>query len=69
MLFRRNNLPSCSYCVHGTRLGQDEILCIKRGIMSANGKCRSFDYEPTKREPEYAQNLNISAVGEKDFAI
>ena len=69
MLFKQNIHPSCSYCLYGTDLGYNEIACIKRGIMSAVGFCNAFRYEPTKRVPEFAQNVSISRMKEEDFAI
>ena len=32
----------CSCCSHGTSLGHDEVICVKRGIMRSDGVCKSF---------------------------
>jgi hypothetical protein len=69
MLFDRNIEPSCSYCRYGTALGQDEIMCIKRGIMAAHGSCMAFRYEPTKRIPEVSPGFNVSGLSEDDFSL
>jgi len=69
MLFRRNIEPSCAYCGNGMSLGFKEIACSKRGIMSEEGKCTAFRYEPTKRQPEYANNIAPPKVSAEDMSI
>jgi len=69
MLFRRNITPSCAYCKFGMSLGYGEVACSKRGIMSDDGKCGAFRYEPTKRKPEFANSPPASEVTEKDMSI
>jgi hypothetical protein len=71
LLFRRNIDPSCAYCKHGLPIGQSEIACRKRGIMTEEGKCGLFRYEPTKRRPEYMKNMNVNMedISEADFRI
>ena len=69
MLFDRYIEPCCSYCRYSTDLGYNEIICIRRGIMSCSGFCGSFRYEPTKRVPETAPNLQISGLSEDDFTL
>lgn len=69
MLFRTDIEPSCSYCLHGTDIGRDEIACRNRGIMAAGGRCGAFCYEPTKREPEFARSLKIPDMPELDFSL
>jgi hypothetical protein len=55
--------------VFGVNIGQNEIACKKRGIMSVEGDCNAFAYEPTKREPEFAGNLNTKSLSKEDFII
>ena len=69
MLFRRDMDPSCSYCRHGVGIGFGEVACRRCGIMSAHGKCNAFQYDPTKREPDFAIRLNTSELDEGDFAL
>ena len=69
MLFRRNIRPSCSYCRYGAKLGYGEVACPKRGIMAPEGRCNLFRYEPTKREPEYAQETKVTEVSEEELAL
>jgi len=69
LLFSRNIEPSCAYCRYGVSLGYDEVACSKRGIMSEEGKCGAFKYEPTKRKPEYMRPPITPEVSEDDFRI
>jgi len=69
MLFRRDIAPSCSYCQFGTGIGFGEVVCKKRGIMSTDGNCDSFRYEPTKREPEFARSIKTTSVKAEDFSL
>jgi len=69
LLFRRNIAPSCAYCKYGISLGMGEVACNKRGIMSEEGKCTSFRYEPTKRKPEFASNPVAVNISEEDMSL
>ena len=68
-IFNRNIAPSCAYCKHGANLGFNEIACSKLGIMSDEGKCNAFRYEPTKRKPEYAKNITLKEYSTEDMQI
>ena len=46
MLFEKDIEPRCAYCKRGSLLGEDQVMCLKRGIMSAAGSCRAFRYAP-----------------------
>ena len=50
-LFQRKIEPRCAYCAHGKPLGEDQIVCPKKGVMSAGSHCRSFRYDPLLRTP------------------
>jgi len=69
LLFRRDMEPSCSYCEYGISIGFGEVVCRKCGIMSAQGKCNAFRYDPTKREPELSGRLDTSDFEDGDFAL
>ena len=44
---------SCGYCLNGQVLGNGkEVFCMKKGIMSANDSCSSYDYDALKRIPK-----------------
>lgn len=42
----------CSLCEIG-RPGPDgkSVLCVKKGVMAPEDRCRHFRYDPLKREP------------------
>ena len=69
MLFRKKLPRSCSYCVHGTRLNEDEDLCVKKGIVSVDKTCLKFSYDPCKRIPLKAKAANFSKYDDEDFSL
>ena len=69
MLFRKKIDRDCSYCVYGTRLEGDQILCAKKGMKCAGDKCRKFKYDPTKRIPRKEKALDFSKYDEQDFSL
>lgn len=69
MLFRKKMPRSCIYCVHATRLNEDEALCIKRGIVLVSKACRKFKYDPCKRVPLKAKASNFKKYDDKDFSL
>lgn len=69
MLFRKKIPRSCSYCTCGTKLDSEQVLCTKRGVVSACASCRKFTYDPCKRVPPKPKALNFSQYKEEDFAL
>lgn len=69
MLFRKKMPRSCSYCQHGTALENDEVLCLKRGVVSATHRCRKFRYDPCKRIPPKMKPLDFDKYQEEDFSL
>jgi len=69
MLFRKNIEKSCNYCVYGTALDEDTILCMKKGIVSRDGKCRKFSYDPCKRIPVKAKALDFDKYKNQDYSL
>ncbi len=69
MLFRKKIQPACSYCSYGTRMGEDQILCVKHGVVTATYSCRKFDYDPCKRIPPRAKALDFESFDIEDFAL
>lgn len=69
MLFRKKLPRSCSYCALGTSVNSGQILCIKRGIVSAYYNCRKFQYDPCKRIPPKPAAVNFSKYKDEDFSI
>lgn len=69
MIFRKKIKKSCSYCSNGVMLDNDEILCAKRGVVSVDGKCRKFEYDPYKRIPSKPKALDFEKYKEEDFSL
>jgi len=70
LLFRKNIVPSCSYCRHGIALaGQNEVVCRRRGIMFNDGQCGAFRYEPTKRKPEYSKVIATVEFSTEEMSL
>lgn len=69
MLFKKDMEPRCAYCKRGTLLGDDRVMCLKKGIMSAAGSCRAFRYDrssgcrpspPTRTSPSSGMRISSS---------
>ena len=69
MLFRKKIERRCSYCIHSTRLDEDQMLCAKKGIRAPEGKCFRFRYDPCKRIPVKAKALDFSKYDQEDFSL
>ena len=69
MLFRKKMPRCCSYCVHGAKLNEDEVLCIKHGIMPIDKSCRKFSYDPCKRIPLKAKTSDFSKYDKADYSL
>lgn len=69
MLFRKKILRACEYCARGTKLDDDSVLCAKKGVVSADGECRKFQYDPCKRVPPKAKALDFVKYDLEDFSL
>ena len=69
MLFRKNIEKSCSYCVHSAKLEDGLYLCTKKGILTEDGKCFHFRYDPCKRIPVKAKALDFSKYDQEDYSL
>ena len=69
MLFRNDHEPSCSYCANGAPVGEENIICVKKGIVKPWGKCRRFSYDPLKRVPEAPELPSGKELREEDFQL
>ena len=69
MLFRKNVVKKCAYCVHAGQANDGKLLCPKRGFVSADGSCRRFRYDPLKRTPQKQKAKNFTAFTEEDFRL
>ena len=69
MLFRKKISRACSYCQYGTQIDTEQILCIKKGVVPVDGKCRKFCYDPCKRIPVKAKALDTEKFEEYDYSL
>ncbi len=69
MLFRNDLEKSCDYCAHGAKLGEEQILCTKRGVVSVDDPCGKFRYDPLKRTPPRPKAPDFSVYDEEDFSL
>lgn len=69
MLFRKKMPRACSYCINGTKLNDEEILCMKRGVVPADRACRKFSYDPYKRIPPKAKASDFSKYDAEDYSL
>lgn len=69
MLFRKKIERFCGYCAYGTNIGEDQILCAKKGVRTVDQKCRKFEYDPCKRIPMKARALDFSKYDQEDFSL
>lgn len=69
MLFDRNIEPRCAYCKHGTTLDEEQVLCVKKGVMSPVGSCRRFRYDPLKRIPPKPATASFAHLKDEDFTL
>lgn len=69
MLFRKKIEPSCNYCTRSAKLADGQILCSKKGIVAADGKCFSFRYDPFKRIPVKPKALDFAKYNKEDFSL
>ena len=69
MLFRKKMQRSCTCCEFGTVLNDEEVLCMKRGIVPVEKPCRKFRYDPFKRVPVKAKALDFSKYDSDDFSL
>lgn len=68
-LFKKDIEPRCAYCARGTAVGEREIACKKNGITDPASHCRSFVYDPLKREPPRPLPLKTEHLTADDFLI
>ena len=69
MLFEKDIEPRCAYCKRGAVLDEERVMCMKKGIVSAAGSCRRFQYEPLKRVPPKPVTADFSHLKEEDFVL
>ena len=68
-LFRKDIEPRCDYCARGSKIGDSEVACIKRGVVSCADHCRAFQYDPLKRVPPRPATLCTDSLSQEDFDV
>lgn len=68
-LFRKKIEKACALCAHCTKLDESSALCIKKGVVSLDSKCRKFTYEPTKRIPKKMKTPDFDKYSQEDFSL
>ena len=68
LLEKKKYPPVCEYCKNG-RLPPDEksVLCVKKGLVPTDGKCRKYSYDPLKRRPK--KPLIIEQADPSEFEL
>ena len=69
MLFRKKMPRSCIYCAHGTKIDDEQVLCVKRGVVSVDHECRKFSYDPCKRVPPKPKALDFQKFKDEDYSL
>ncbi len=69
MLFRKKIKKSCSYCAHAAKVDDNTCLCAKKGLVSGEGHCRRFRYDPLKRVPHRVKPTDFSQYDNVDFTL
>jgi len=69
MLFRKKIDRRCEYCEYATKLDEETMLCIKKGVVRCDKKCTRFIYDPCKRTPARAKAIDFSKYDEKDYSL
>lgn len=69
MLFRKKMPRSCIYCAHGTKIDDEQVLCVKRGVVSVDHGCRKFSYDPCKRVPPKPKALDFQKFKDEDYSL
>lgn len=69
MLFQKDIDPRCAYCKRGASLGEDRVMCMKKGIVTPEYHCRHFKYDPLKRIPQKPISADFSRLSEDDFRL
>ena len=69
MLFRKKIEPRCAYCKKGAPINEDEVACVKKGIVEAGFHCSAFSYDPLKRVPPRPVKLETEKLSAEDFSI
>lgn len=69
-LFSKQIQPKCEYCRHAQYFSGCEIVgCKHCGVMSLEGSCRHFVYDPLKRVPDPPAVFTPKNYNKNDFEL
>lgn len=68
-LFQKKIEPRCSYCARSRPLSEEQVVCDKKGVMSAGSHCRAFKYDPLKRVPPRPVKADFTKLKDEDFSL
>ena len=69
MLFRKKMEPRCAYCTKGRTISEDQVACIKKGIVAPEDHCANFSYDPLRRVPPRPVKLDTEKLKQEDFSL
>ena len=69
MLFDKHIEPRCAYCQWATPLEEEQMICVKKGIVACGGSCRRFRYDPLKRTPPKPLAASFAHLKDEDFTL
>ncbi len=69
MLFRKRIERRCAYCARAGRASDGEMVCLKKGLVPADGACHRFSYDPLKRVPSRARPREKREFRPEDFQL
>ena len=68
-LFQKQIEPRCAYCARSRTLSEEQVVCGKKGVMSAGSHCRAFKYDPLKRVPPRPAKVDFGSLKDEDFSL
>jgi len=68
-LFQNKIEPRCAYCARSRPLNGEQVICSKKGVLSAASHCRSFRYDPLRRTPPRPAKVEFSNLKDEDFTL
>ena len=68
-LFQNKIEPRCAYCTHSRPLNEEQVICCKKGVLSAASHCRAFRYDPLRRTPPRPAKVEFSSLKDEDFTL
>ncbi|MBR5479251.1 MAG: hypothetical protein IKU84_03650 [Clostridia bacterium] len=68
MLFNKDIQPCCAYCLEGSEVNEDTVVCKRHGVVLKSFRCRHYKYNPFNRTPPSQDDIELN-FSENDFSI